>query len=142
MAEQIARSIILKRRLDWTVTSAGLYASPGQPMSKHSALALEQMGVSVSPHESKIVTEELIRNADLVLAMTSGHAWDLRAAFPQYFEKIHELGVYATTDSNPLSATCDIVDPFGGSLEQYTLCAQMLCEYVEKAIDKVQRYVG
>lgn len=141
MAEQIAREILRQRGLQWTVSSAGLYATPGQPMSGQGVQALNEMGITPMPHQSKGVSQAMIDESDLILAMTSSHAWDLRASFPTSFEKIHELGVYATTEGNPLSASCDIVDPFGGRVEEYTQCANQLGTYIERVIDKVERWL-
>lgn len=138
MAEHIARDRLGKRGLRWTAGSAGLYALEGMPMARHAEQALQRLHVTPQPHASVQISQALMDEADKVLAMTSAQAWDLRAAYPQAFNKIHELGVYATTGTNALTVSCDIVDPFGGTLHEYVGCAEALDAYIGLVIDKLQ----
>ena len=137
MAVGIARRAIRERGLDWTVGSAGTFAIAGAPMAPHAAKALEKLGIGPIEHRSKPLTESLMQEADVIFTMTSSQAWELRANYPFAFDKIHELGVYTTSKGAPLSESCDIVDPVGGSLTTYVECADTLVHFIEMAIDKL-----
>lgn len=142
MAVGIARQAIRERGLNWTVESAGTYAISGAPMAPHAAKTLEKLGIRPIEHRSKPLTEFLMREADIIFTMTSSQAWELRANYPFAFDKIHELGVYATSKGAPLSESCDIVDPVGGSLTTYLECADTLVEFIGITIDKLAQTVS
>ena len=97
--------------------SAGLSAA-GAPISEHAAGALMERGVLPSPandylhHLSRQVSDEIIKNADCVIGMSSAHAMRLMMAYPQYASKIYAM-------------PRDISDPFGGDADVYRRC---LCE--------------
>ena len=102
--------------------SAGLAAS-GSPISVNARLALERRGIAATPtndypaHVSRPVSEEIIRAASRVYAISRRHQLALIASFPEYAEKIFTLPV-------------DIDDPYGGDLATYEAC---LCE-IEAAL--------
>lgn len=137
MAVGIAKRAIEQRGLDWTVESAGTFAAEGSPMAKNAEKALVGLGIRPEYHSSKPLTASQVQAADMIFTMTSSQAWELRANYPFAFDKIHELGVYATAKGAPLSESCDIVDPVGGSLTIYVQCANTLVQFIEATIDKL-----
>ena len=94
--------------------SAGLAAS-GSPISENARLALERRGIEATStndyaaHVSRQVSEDLIRRAARVYAISRRHQTALISAFPEYAEKIFALPV-------------DIADPYGGDLATYEAC--------------------
>lgn len=94
------------------VLSRGISANEGEPISTNAALALELSGIlsteenKYKAHTAKNVTEDDIKNADRVIAMTGNHARALMFAFPQYAGKIEVM-------EPPVS------DPYGGDLSVY-----------------------
>lgn len=137
MAEALARSAIAEHNLDWTVSSAGLHAFPGLPMSEPSKQALLRRAVPIGLHRSKPVTEEIVADATIILAMTSSHARELRERFPEFAQKVHELGEFLRRANHESGVRCDIVDPFGGSDEQYEVCAKTLEDAVNRLINRL-----
>lgn len=73
MAEAIARQYFAVQGQDVFVASAGVMALQGMPTSARTLETLRSMGIE---HEGRStpLTADMIRKADLVFCMTSGHA--------------------------------------------------------------------
>ena len=104
-------------RSDVFVASAGIAAAPGQPVSPETLVTLKARGIE---HEgrSKRLTPEMIRRADLVLAMSESHvaaARRLVAGEPQQEAKIQQLDPQR-----------DIEDPIGLGQAAYDGLAERL----------------
>ena len=108
--------------------SAGIAAS-GSPISENARLALERRGIEATPtndytaHVSRQVTEDIVRGAARVYAISRRHQAALISAFPEYAEKIFVL-------------PSDIADPYGGDLATYEAClrdieAALIAEFGE-----------
>jgi protein-tyrosine-phosphatase len=135
MAAFFAKNEVAERGLDWTVDSAGLYAAPGMPMSPLAVDALTRRHVPIAEHSSKPITEEMVEQADAIFVMTASHARSLLERFPKAEGKVHMLGRFLADSSTAEGAECDIVDPFGGSDEEYEACARDLQNAVKRLMD-------
>lgn len=108
------------------VSSAGLYASVGAPITPAAADALAKAGVAVTPqnnypaHTAKNMSAELVEWADEIVGLTAAHAMELLLRFPQAATKIRTLPM-------------DIADPYGGDAEVYRLCLSQLRYALELA---------
>lgn len=100
-------------------TSAGLCAADGAPISSGALEALRGAGIPPHPendytlHRARTVTEEMMDEADEVIAISTRHAMELVLRFPQHTGKIRTLPM-------------DIADPFGGDLAVYRQCLMQL----------------
>ncbi len=103
----------LWNRLGGEGASAGLHAREGEPANVHACRVMEEMGLDLTGHRAKNITEAMVRDADAVLCMTGAHAAALAERFPALKRKIRPM---------PL----EIPDPFGGDLEDYRTCADRL----------------
>lgn len=109
---------ILKDRLnsiygdDWTVRSAGTWASPGQSAAQNSVLLMLDNGLDIRNHSSQTVNESLLSETDLVLCMEKGHVEALSAEFPRHRHKIYLL-------SEMSGRRHSVDDPYGGPLSAY-----------------------
>lgn len=103
----------------FAVTSAGLYARDGAPISANAVAALQAAGVQETPensystHQARTVDEQMMAAADEVVAISGGHAMELLMRYPAYAAKITTLPF-------------DIEDPFGGDLAVYRECLDAL----------------
>ncbi|MFN3191239.1 MAG: Sua5/YciO/YrdC/YwlC family protein [Aureliella sp.] len=109
------------------VSSAGVSAFPGGPASTEAQVVMEKCGLSLRDHQSRTVTEQAVRNADLILAMTSSHRAALLSQFPEAENKVHLLG----GDGQ------DVADPFGGTEAIYRECADQIDRFVEAWVKRV-----
>ena len=122
MAEAIARDILAHGGVDAggeriLVESAGIAAFDGGAVSDEALVALEALGI---PHEgrSKRLTAEMIRAADVVLAMTPSHADAARRLVSGEAE--HESKVM------PVDPRSAMDDPIGMGQDAYDRLARRL----------------
>src|SRR6185312_11548072 len=82
LAEAIARKVSIERGLtDVDVASAGTSAHDGAPASDGSLLVGIERGMDLGSHQAQTLTRDLVRDADLILAMG-----------PHHLERIEALG--------------------------------------------------
>lgn len=114
MAEAIVKKKLKERKLDgeFTVTSAGIYAQPGAPMSKNAAAALAQLGYPVKAHKAKPLRPALIKSAHMIVCMTAGHK-----------ARIESDRAYTVAS---LTGGPEVGDPFGQDVEAYLAVARYL----------------
>ena len=117
MAEGYLRS----KKLDGiTVISRGL-ASDGSPVSLNSKTAMAEVGIDISGHISRQITDRDIKNADKIICLSPSHkAVLLSAGVPQ--EKLYILGK-------------GISDPFGGDITVYRRCRDEIFAAIDALIE-------
>lgn len=132
LAEGIARAEVEKR--GWrhvNVGSAGIAARAGDGASAHAVSVGGRHGVDLGGHRSRPLTPELVRWADLVLAMGPSHLegiWRMGGG-----EKALTLGDFATGAEEGYS----IRDPFGGPEEMYEATYGELSRLIGQALDRL-----
>ena len=67
MAEGLFERMIAERP-DLRVLSAGVSTYPGQPPSAHAVEVLAELGVDISQHRSRPLSEKVIDEADWIIA--------------------------------------------------------------------------
>lgn len=132
MAEAIARKVAIERGLhDVEATSAGTSAHDGSPASDGTMLVGIERNLDLGSHTAQTLSRDLVRDADLILAMA-----------PHHLERIEALGgggkafllsEYAShgASSRPIS------DPIGAELEVYRTTADELEEEIRKVLDRI-----
>jgi glycine hydroxymethyltransferase len=113
MAEGLFGRMIAERP-DLRVLSAGVSTYPGQPPSAHAVEVLAELGVDISQHRSRPLSEKVIDEADWIIAMTRSHLDSIIYLFPRAAEK-----VYLLREFEPGAASLDVADPIGMGLEAY-----------------------
>jgi protein-tyrosine-phosphatase len=101
------------------VSSAGTWATNGQPATPNAVTTLRERGGDISGHRSRDVTLDMVAEADLVLVMTSGHLEAITAEFPAARDKTILLSQLA-------GGRWDIDDPVGQPLAAYRATADEL----------------
>src|SRR5437899_4802361 len=86
MAEGIFRQAIQDRG-DYRVMSAGLGAMEGQPPSAYAVQALKELGIDISGLRSRMLTAEMVQQADFIFGMTHSHIDTVMLLYPQAGEK-------------------------------------------------------
>lgn len=116
--------------LKLNVKSAGTAAFNNQRASENAVLALQKLGIDITSHKAQTVTKELIKQADLVLAMTKSHKSQLLAFSPDAANKIFTLSEFTSKDN-----IGDISDPFGGNLDTYVKCRDEISAHIMKLLN-------
>ncbi len=132
MAEVLARQILAQRlqcSLDdledrgVIVASAGTAAMEGGSAAAQAVEVMADRGLDLSRHETQVLSERLVRHADVILAMTSGHRDAIVAQWPDAASRTELLA----------AGEVDICDPIGGPREEYQRCgAQIQDELVRR----------
>ena len=132
LAEAIARKIAIERGLqEVEALSAGTSAHDGAPASDGALLVGMERGMDLSSHRAQTLSRDLVRNADLILAMG-----------PHHLERIEALGgagrAFLLSDFASHGASSrPISDPIGAELEVYRATADELEEEIRRALDRI-----
>ena len=115
MAEGLFRQAT-KGRGDFRVFSAGVGAIDGQPPSAHAVKALRELQIDIGKQRSRMLTGELVQQADFIFGMTHGHVDAITLLYPSAADKTFVLREF---DDTLETFEKDIADPIGGSYEVY-----------------------
>jgi len=120
MAEAIFNEKAKSEKLPACASSCALSSPIPQQISENAKQALNDIGIDFS-HTSKQVSEEDIKNADMIFGITHSHAKILCDIFPEHSDKIY-------------SFPSDISDPFGCDLDVYKKCRDEITDGVNLII--------
>jgi protein-tyrosine phosphatase len=131
-AERLLRDALAARGIDHvTVASAGTGAWEGAPASEGAYLVGLEHRLDLSEHRARLLTRDLVREADLILVMSGHHL--ARVAELGGEHKVHLLGSYAGRDA----ARGDVTDPFGSDLASYRATYSELEELIGMVVSRV-----
>jgi RpiB/LacA/LacB family sugar-phosphate isomerase len=133
MAEGLFRHS-LKGRGDFQVLSAGVGAIDGQPPSPYAVQALKELGIDISQQRSRMLTADVVNQADYIFGMTHGHVDAVNLLYPQAAEKTFLLREF---DETLDVFEKDISDPIGGSYEVYLDCR----DQIEQGIASMLKFI-
>ncbi len=133
MAEGIFRQAV-QGRGNYRVVSAGLGAMDGQPPSAHAVRATRELEIDISNQRSRMLTPELVQQADYIFGMTHSHVDTVMMLYPQAAEKTFLLREF---DETLDTFEKDISDPIGGSYEIYANCR----DQIEQGIVSILRFL-
>src|SRR6266436_8300755 len=133
MAEGIFRRAV-RGRGDFRVISAGLGAMNGQPPSPYAVEAVRELGIDISGQRSRMLTPDLVQQADYIFGMTHSHIDTVMLLYPMAAEKTFLLREF---DETLDFFEKDISDPIGGSYEVYLNCR----DQIEQGIVSVLRFI-
>ncbi len=138
MAEGIAKARIAERleldgadpleleRFGFHVTSMGLAAAGGLPVSPHSVEAAAAHGIDVAGHTSRSATPALLSDQDEIYGLTRAHVDALRYALPPQTAIAIDL---LDPDGE------DVPDPIGGSLADYEHSFRRIAAAIAKRVE-------
>jgi len=133
MAEGYFRSLVENEGVsDIKVSSAGTYASDGDPPSSHSVMALKEYGIDISAQRSSRLSREIIEDADLIIAMTASHRMFVGQVDAEAVSRTKLLGEYSDGGG-------DIADPFGGDLDLYSFCFSTMKPALDNLFEEIRR---
>ncbi|MEW5866706.1 MAG: low molecular weight protein arginine phosphatase [Bacillota bacterium] len=118
-----------------SVVSAGIYANEGDPASANAIAAMKELGLDIASHRARLLTDEILKDADLVLTMTSAHKQAVLLRYPSLQGKVMTLNEFAglSDEFGP-----DIPDPFGRSIDVYRATAKDIGRSIERVIRRIK----
>jgi protein-tyrosine phosphatase len=135
MAEGICRYYLAKKlscsvdQLDarrYKINSAGTMSFNGSPATPEAIQACQEIGVDVSGHRARILTIDLVNQADYIFVMESYHSQTVLNLDPQAEAKTSLLG-----------GREQVSDPIGMSVDGYRKSVQAIKQYVTERLDEL-----
>jgi len=119
------------------VTSAGVSAWGGAPITPLSATVLKKVGLDMSKHISKALSPELLSQAVLVVCMTESHRRAIRMDYPEY-----EGPILLMRETLPPPADPEVPDPYGADLPTYEETRDAIVEAIPSLVRYLRELVG
>ncbi len=137
MAEAICK-VLLAERLGCTcgdlesrgfvVLSAGIAAVSGMPAASNAIEVVKSRGGSLAEHSSRKLTLDLVRHADLIIAMTGDHLEALLEHVPEAAPRTRLLHPHGH----------DVADPVGSDRETYQRTADAIENYLAALLNSLK----
>jgi len=135
MAKGIAQKLITEMGLDnIIIDSAGTGTITGMPATDYAIAAASHWDIDLTGHRSKPLTPELIRQANLILAMAPEHVEAILLHDKAAYSKTYLLKGFPQSYSYSQER---VEDPIGGSLEQYNQTFLELDEIIRKIFPQI-----
>ena len=112
-----------------TVSSAGLYAHNGQSASLLALRVAEFYHLDLSKHRSRLLTDTIANQSDVILGMTYGHLHGIATHFPAAKDKTFLMTRWLDGG--------EVKDPFAGSADTYV----KVFEYMMRCLPPLAEHV-
>lgn len=152
MAEGILKKMLKESKLDnFEVFSAGTYNMNGSPPSLFAIEVAKNRNVDLTQHRSRQLNRQILREADLILAMSDAHLEAIRRMDEKALEKTYLLKTFPSRqrrDFQPNHPTSNednnrgiwyVRDPIGGSMEDYNLCFMEIQKEIRRIFPELKR---
>jgi protein-tyrosine phosphatase len=109
--------------------SAGYFPEEGRRSPELAVATAGRLGVDLAAHRSRVLSEELVEQADAIFVFDQDNYRTVARTFPAARENLHFIGALA--HHGPLFVS----DPFGGTPEDYESTYRRITELVACARD-------
>lgn len=114
----------------FALSSAGTAAFDGMRAAANAVKVLAEIGIDLSAHRARLLTKEMVDEADLVVVMAEAHREEILDLAPGSAGKVILLGELDNARESP-----DISDPIGGDEEVYRKTRDEIGSLVARLID-------
>ncbi len=104
------------------IASAGIHATPGTAAHPWALAASADFGISLDNHRARLVTADMVQEADAILAMDFQNKAELLALYPNAKHKIFMLSAYLDGPGR----YGEIPDPYFGDVDTTRNCYRLL----------------
>jgi protein-tyrosine-phosphatase len=132
MAMGLLKLMVNGENESWLISSAGVWALENQSAATNTIELLKDRGIDISDHKSKLVTQEMIEEFNLILVMERNQKEALKTAFPKQAEKIFLL-------SEMVGESFEIVDPIGGTMADFNATGLEIDNILEESFSKINQ---
>lgn len=127
LAEKALCSVDHLEEKCYKIVSAGVMGIVGMPASIDAQAVCQARGIDISSHRSRGLNRELIEESDFIYVMSRSHKEQIVSMWPD-----------AAVKCELLAKDRDILDPIGGTEQDYEDCARI----IEKAIKEKFKEFG
>jgi len=122
----------LKGKNQLRVFSGGLDTTPGHTANAVAETIARQYGLALEGHRTTPISRDLIRQADLILVMDYSQRQSLLATYPEAQGKVSLLSSFRR------GVLTHIPDPYGGTLEQFDHCYQLISQSCDNLLTYIE----
>jgi len=134
MAQELFKKMLREEGIENVeVSSAGIAALSSYTISGLLEKVLKEEDIQPSYHKPTPITPEILRNADLILAMEKRHKEVILEMAPEVENRVFLLKEFAGEREN-----LDIPDPIGQPEEVYRSRLQEIKRYLLKIVEKLK----
>ena len=116
----------------WEISSAGTWAPITRSAARYSIQLARERGMDISEHRSRMVSAEIMAEADLLLCMTNSHREALAIEFRDHAHKIFLL-------SEMVGRNFNVTDPYGGPFDGYVEMVDLVEQLVTKGLPRIKQ---
>ncbi|TKB46111.1 low molecular weight protein-tyrosine-phosphatase [Thalassotalea mangrovi] len=124
-----AERLLQQQLANKSVTSAGLGAVIDHGIEESMAQLLTQDGIDTKGHQARQITEQMVAEADLILAMEQRHINAIRTKYPTASGKTMLLGKWNGDEEVP--------DPYKRSQEIFELAYGLINKHCQQWAEKL-----
>ncbi|CAN5806900.1 protein arginine phosphatase PrpB [soil metagenome] len=135
MSEAIFNALAGDMGISVRAESAGTAALWGRGMAPNAVAALVEAGIYPEAHRARQVSDALLKDSELVLAMTPQHVAEIGSLYRGLAREVYTLPEYATGTSTREG----IPDPYGHTMAAYRSSVRQLYEYIEGIANRLAR---
>lgn len=128
MAEAILRKELEQKRQTAHVSSAGLGALVGYPADPWVQTLGAEAGFDVSNHRARQLTEQMVRESELILVMDANQQARIEQNMPWARGKVHRLGKWGEFD---------VPDPVNQGRQAFEEALNLIKQGVDQWLEKV-----
>lgn len=138
MAEGLLQKFLKSKNCeDIKIISAGIGTMPGMMASPNTIEVMKQEEIDVSDHRAQVVTEDMIKDTDLVLGMQPIHIETVLEMVPEAKDKTHLLLEYAYENDNDKPNNLVVFDPIGKPKEVYESVFMTIKDAMERLVKRI-----
>lgn len=128
LAEKLSCSVDQLDGNMYNIVSAGTMAFAGSNATPEAVQACRELGVDITGHHSKILTLDLVNQADYIFVMDRPH-----------YQAVLSLNPMAESRTVLLGGDQPVNDPIGMQVDGYRRCVQIIKKYVDERMDELFR---
>lgn len=118
---------------EWIVSSAGTWAPVERQAARYSMQLAEERGLDLSDHLSRMISAEIMAEADLVICMTTSHREALMIDFRDHRHKVFLLSEMVGKEFN-------ITDPYGGPFDGYVEMVDLVEKLLTEGLPRIVQF--
>jgi len=135
MAAALLRRLLAAQNSAWLVESAGVLGHDGAPAETEARDTMVHMGLDISAHQARSMTDDFVAGAALIVAIDSGTALVVRARYPNAVARVYALGDLARRKR-------DVPDPFRMQMGAWMTYAREIDTMLQAALPKMVELIG
>jgi protein-tyrosine phosphatase len=125
-------------RREIKVSSAGIFPSVGMEATEEAKqVAKEDGSADISNHRTRIITEQDVKDSDLIFVMELRHKLYILSKYPYASNKIYLLKEFKKIGDFEVTRNPDIADPIGKDINFYRNVFAVIKESIERILKQI-----